>query len=302
MKQYVWVFCFCWFSFGLIGQENNLANQYFNDGEYEKAATIYKNLYNTNPSVDFYFKRLMDCFGALGKKEISKRPKESQLYITYAQLLEKQGDLEKSNKQYKEALKTLDRDPIQYFKLGSAFLENGKYDLAIEVYEKGDKITGGNAGFAYNLADVYRRKGDIQKMLEYYIIGLDNKTIQVASLKNVLISYLPQDKYADLQGMIYDKLDKNPDNLDYLDLLQWSFLQKKDFANALRQAKAIDKITSGNGSEVYELALIIENESDYKTAIDGFNYIKNLGEGTAYYLEAERHILICRRNQMITIS
>ena len=308
MKQYVWVFCFCWFSFGLIGQENNLANQYFNDGEYEKAATIYKNLYNTNPAVDFYFKRLMDCFGALGKyneaetlvkKEISKRPKESQLYITYAQLLEKQGDLEKSNKQYKEALKTLDRDPIQYFKLGSAFLEDGKYDLAIEVYEKGDKITGGNAGFAYNLADVYRRKGDIQKMLEYYIIGLDNKTIQVASLKNVLISYLPQDKYADLQGMIYDKLDKNPDNLDYLDLLQWSFLQKKDFANALRQAKAIDKITSGNGSEVYELALIIENESDYKTAIDGFNYIKNLGEGTAYYLEAERHILICRRNQII---
>ena len=45
--------------------------------------------------------------------------------------------------------------------------------------------------------------------------------------------------------------------------------------------------------------MIIENESDYKTAIDGFNYIKNLGEGTAYYLEAERHILICRRNQII---
>ena len=298
----------CFSIVGLVGQENNLANQYFNDGEYEKAAALYKSLYSTNPTIDLYFKRLLECYSSLGnyteaeatvKKEISKRPKESPLYVLYAQLLEKQGELEKANKQYKEAIKTLEKDPIQYFKLGGAFLENSKYDLAIEVYEKGNKLTDGAAGFAYNLADVYRRKGDIQKMIEYYIEGLENKTIQIASLKNVLIAYLPKEKYNDLQALIYDKLDKDPQNLDFLNMLQWSFLQKKDFANALRQAKAIDKIKGGNGSDIYELSLIIENENDFKTAIEGFSYLKELGENSAYYLDAERQILICRRNQIV---
>ena len=133
----------------------------------------------------------------------------------------------------------------------------------------------------------------------YYIEGLENKTIQIASLKNVLIAYLPKEKYNDLQALIYDKLDKDPQNLDFLNMLQWSFLQKKDFANALRQAKAIDKIKGGNGSDIYELSLIIENENDFKTAIEGFSYLKELGENSAYYLDAERQILICRRNQIV---
>lgn len=307
MRFLILFFCFSLLN-AVSAQELNLANQYFNDGEYEKATEIYKSLHTNNPGADIYFTRLLACYTALRKfdeaesmirKEISRRPKDAQLLVHYGDLLSQKGEEDKANKTYKDAIKNLESDPLAIHRLGNAFIEKNKYDLAIEVFEKGNKLTQGAGGFSYNIADVYRRKGDIQKMLENYIDGLDNNTIQVNSLKNVLIAYLPVEKYSELQTMIYDKLDKKPDDIAYLDLLQWLFVQKKDFPNAMRQAKSLDKLQNGNGSNVFDLATIIENETDFKTAIDGYAYIKNLGEASPFYLEAVRHILICRKNQII---
>ena len=40
-------------------QDPRLGEQYYRNGEYEKAAVIFEQLYNKNPSRDYYFNRYM---------------------------------------------------------------------------------------------------------------------------------------------------------------------------------------------------------------------------------------------------
>lgn len=58
---------FIFFTFLGVGQAQDyrLANQYFQNGEYEKAATTYKALIKKSPASDYYFQRLIDCMIAL---------------------------------------------------------------------------------------------------------------------------------------------------------------------------------------------------------------------------------------------
>ena len=51
------VVCFT-FSYG---QNASLARRYYNDGEFEKAATIYKVLHEKNRGTDYYFERYLSC-------------------------------------------------------------------------------------------------------------------------------------------------------------------------------------------------------------------------------------------------
>ncbi len=54
-------------------------------------------------------------------------------------------------------------------RLGNAFLSQAKYDEAIVTYEKGEKLLEKPGIFSYQLADLYKRNGDIPKMIEQYL-------------------------------------------------------------------------------------------------------------------------------------
>ncbi|MBK6354716.1 MAG: tetratricopeptide repeat protein [Saprospiraceae bacterium] len=289
-------------------QDPRLALQYFNDGEFEKAAVLYQTLYQKFPESESYFSNLLSCMEAMGKteesetlvkKELNRRPKDSYLYFVYGKMLSKRGEAGKSEKQYKNAIDNLPADVIGIHRIANAFIEQSEFDLAIATYEKGEKLMKGQFHFTYNLADLYRRKGETLTMLKYYVDGLEDGSINSMSLQNVLAAYLEPDKHKDLRALLYEKLESKPDFIPIIEILQWTFIQSKDFLNALRQAKALDKRTGENGSRVMYIANIAANEGDYKTAIDGYGYIKNLGQSGGYYLEAYRQLLINRRKQIV---
>jgi len=69
----------------LSAQENDarLAQQYYQEGEFEKASKYYERLYQKNNRNDYYFNRYMDCLLALedyssAEKAIKKQLKNYQ--------------------------------------------------------------------------------------------------------------------------------------------------------------------------------------------------------------------------------
>lgn len=291
-----------------VTQDPRLALQYFQNGEYEKAASLYQSLYQKNPENPNNLNYLLRCLDGLGKineaetilkKEISRRPKDPLIMIQYGKLLIRKNESKAAEKQFRQAIDVLPGDVIIIQQAANAFIEVPDFDKAIEIYEKGQKQLKGQFSFTYNLADLYRRKGDIPKMLEYYADGLEDGSINVLSLQNVLVAYLEPVKYSDLQGILYERLEKRPDFIPFIEMLQWTFIQSKDFMNALRQAKALDKKLNEGGSRVMEIANIASNESDYKTAIDGYSYVRALGPAGANYLESYRQLLNNRRKQIV---
>lgn len=95
------------------GQDVNLANQYFANGEYEKAATLYLELSEKDLRNDFYFNRYVDCLMNLEqyeecekvvKKQIKKSPDNFNLYVTYGNIFDRQGRSDEAKAQYAKAM------------------------------------------------------------------------------------------------------------------------------------------------------------------------------------------------------
>lgn len=103
------------------------------------------------------------------KEELKNNPKNIRMYVLYGNLYERQFKEAEAEEQYQKAIKRLPADQYQVTRLASTFSKLTKYDLAIQAYEKGGDLIKDKEVFAFNLAELYRRKGEVGKMIENYI-------------------------------------------------------------------------------------------------------------------------------------
>jgi tetratricopeptide (TPR) repeat protein len=286
-------------------QSNQLAQQYYMDGEYEKSAELYRALaekqYNT-----FYFDRYLSSLMNLQRydeaekqlrRQLRRTPEELTLYVTYGQLLEQQQDERGAEKQYAEAIERLNNDSYQISQLANAFIRLTKYDKAIAVYERGEKVTKQKGQFAFNLGDLYRRKGDTEPMVRYYLDALKNDPRRQRNVQTYFQRFLDEEGLQEVQKQLYTRIqeDKKGDPL-WPAMLSWILIQRKDYAGALRQARALDRRLDENGQRVFDLGQLALNARDYATAIKAFDYIvESKPAGSVFYLEAKREGLLARR-------
>lgn len=291
------------------GQESKLAQQYYQNGEFEKASLLYEKLYKKSNNNDYYFDRYIDCLISLEaydqcekviKKQLKSNSKNIRLYVTYGNLYEKQYKDDQAKEQYQKAIKKLTPDRFAVTKLANAFTGLMKFDLAIETYEKGAKLLKDKNIFAYNLGDLYRRKGDNPKMIDSYLNSLADNPSRLNSLKTLFQRYLLEEDYIELQTQLYDRIQNDDEAEYYPELLTWVFIQKKDYRNALRQVKALDRKLKENGGRVFRISEIAANDNDYDAAIDGYDYIiANKGKTSSFYIEAKRESLGCKRKKIV---
>lgn len=281
-------------------QKYKLANEYYNSGEYEKAAQLYESLYKESPNNKSYFNLYIQCLLDLKdfenaqkivEFELKKNPQDVSLYVTNGNLLERQGFPDKANTEFRKAINYLNPDPSNITNLANTFTNLAKYDLAIETFIKGEKLSNIENLFVHNLADLYRRQGDTKNMIKYYLLSTEKEKSSF-NTQTSLQRFLSEDDYPELQKQLYQKIQEKTDVPHYGELLQWTFTQKKEYDKALRQAKALDRQFEENGNRVFTLADIIFNDADYNNAIDAYSYIvTNHGRNTSYYLEAKRGLL-----------
>jgi len=285
-------------------QKYRLAQQYYNSGEYEKAAQIYESLYNENPQNTFYFNLYIQCLIDLSQyesaskiiqNEIKKAPKESSLYVTYGNLLEKQGLPEKADIEYKKAINNLTANQSIISNLANTFTNLAKYELAIETYMKGEKLTNIEDLYVYSIADLFRRKGDTPNMIKYYLRAAD-KNNAASNVQISLQRFLSDNDYPELQKQLYAKIQESKNNPIFIEMLEWSFLQNKEYSKALRQARALDRQLEENGARPYKVGDLAYKDMDYDAAISAFEYIlEEHGKNSSYYLDAKSGLLNSKR-------
>jgi tetratricopeptide (TPR) repeat protein len=304
------VFIYLTLSSILLGQNNQLANEYFRNGEYEKAAVMFKSLIEKSKGTNEYqFSRYLECLVALQRfdeakevveKELKKRPRFIHNYVHLGNILEKQGHYDQAEKKYAEAIKKMPNDQYLVSHLANAFTRINKIDLAIQVYEKGEEVTQMGDLFAYQMADLYRRQGNQSKMIEKYLDCLRTGRINIENAKKLLSRYLEKDEYGELQTQLFIQIQDYPDALIYLELLEWVYIQNKDYDKALRQAKAIDKRSNGGGIRVFNLASVASNAGDYDAALKAYDYIvKEIGNSSTYYIDARKEFLHTLRDKIV---
>ena len=308
MKRLLAVFFLLLPGMSLLAQDAQLAQQYFRNGEYEKAGQLYQQLSEANEQNEAYFERFVDCLIALEdynqaerllKRRIRKTPENVNLYVTYGKVFEQQVREEEALKQYHKAIENLPKDRFSVIKLANAFTALAKYDMAIETYEKGAQMLRDDQIFSYYLADLYRRKGDTAKMIEYYLNSLDANPSRLDNLQTAFQRNLGEGDYQELIRQLYARIQENDKATYYPELLTWVFIQQKDYRSAFRQVRALDRRYDENGARVYQLAQIAANDRSYEAAIEAYDYIvERKGPNSSFYIDAKREGLRVRRQKL----
>ncbi|MCB0531003.1 MAG: tetratricopeptide repeat protein [Lewinellaceae bacterium] len=290
------------------GQNPNLANQYFMNGEYEKAAELYSQLLETDRGLaDYYFERYFDCLLNLEKyddaekavkKQLKQSPNNVKFYVFNGNLYDRMGKTDEANAEYEKAIAKMSPDYASVNSLANTFINAAKYDFAIKTYERGGAMFKDATRFAFNLGELYRRKGNTPKMIESYLNSLDSDPGRLITIQTQLARYLAESEFTELQSQLYTRLQSD-NNADYIELLAWSFVQNKDFKSALRQYKALDKRLGEPGQRIFKLANDAANARDFDTAIAGFEYIiQEKGPQNPFFFDAKREAMNCRRRKI----
>lgn len=293
----------------LTGQPNpQLAEQYFQNGELEKAAVLYEKLYANNTG-DYYFERYLACLMDLNRfddaekiitKQIKKEPSKPTLYVQLGKLYERQNKETAASEQYKKAIDKLPSDRYVVDNLASTFNAMARYDLSLAAYEQGGKLLRNKNLFAFNLADLYRRKDNVPMMVESYLNAIKENPGYLPSVQSMLMRNASgAEEQTELQSQLYARIQDEPKILVYPELLSWLFLQKKDYKNAFRQLKAVDRMNNEDGNRVFGLANIAAEDHDYDAAIEGFGYIVNdKGRQSPLFIVSKQNLLSCKRKKL----
>ncbi len=102
-----------------------------------------------------------------------------------------------------------------------------------------------------------------------------------------------------LKVALLKRIQKDPQQTLYAELLTWQFLQQKEFDQALNQELALSRRQNDDGSSVFELCRTLTSNEAYDTAIRGYEYLVGKGKDQELYIPAKIE-LINTKNLRVT--
>ncbi|WP_405208524.1 tetratricopeptide repeat protein [Aquimarina sp. LLG6339-5] len=291
------------FAIPMFGQSEQLAKNYVQQGEYEKALSVYKKLYARNPNRITYLLGLVESHQQLEQfekaekilqKQIENKPKNAQLLVELGHHYEVQGNSDKANTYYNKALKVFNSNNVNAaYSLAQTFEKYNLLDQAALIYEKGMASNPG-ANFNVQLAKIYGEQGKLEKMFDSYLSLLQLQPNYKNIVQRNFNQYITEDPLNDanviFRKLLIKKLQQNPDII-YNEMLSWLFVQQKDFKKAFVQEKAIYKRKDQGLQGIIGLARIAIGAKDIKSATQILDYILKAPAGNDMKLTAHKIIL-----------
>ena len=290
----------------LLGQspEHELANLYYSNGEYDKAIDYYEKFFNESGEV-IYLQRYVDCLIKTNKakdaekflqKYIKKNPSDYIIAVYLGQLYDNDGRKDEAQKHYQKTIDDLPNTVNAVLELSNVFRTNRMHNWELETLLKGRKTLKDRYPFNMQIAEAYGSLNKNREMIEEYIALIDFNPSYKSSVESLLSRYIQFDTesnevYDMAKERLIEKVQQNPENIVYTELLIWLYNHKGNYSAALIQAKALDKRSKRSGQDVLSIGITAKNFGDYKTARNAFQYVLDLGSSGMNYLTAEKELL-----------
>ena len=302
LKRLLFILTFCSIQL-VLAQDDFLAKQYFNDGDFEKAVVFYEKLVEKNPRRTDYAEGLIACYQQLERYTDAEDFLLNAIKGDYAYptLLIELGynftlqDLpEKATVYYDKAIAKIDENPNFGYGVGYRFQKYALLEQALKAYSRAMELNP-KLDYNYHMARIYGEQGDIDKMYESYLrLISEGKTSKSNVLRNIdaFITTDPENENnVKLKRVLLQHVQKDPDLL-WNELLSWLFVQQKQYSSAFRQEKAIYKRMEGSSMQRIESlgdAAMEDNEIDISKSI--FEYIVENTNDEVTQLNAELNLI-----------
>ncbi|MGB3775174.1 MAG: tetratricopeptide repeat protein [Leeuwenhoekiella sp.] len=290
------------------GQNDQLARNYLQQGQYEKAAATYEALLKNQPNNPNYALGAVQAFqqleaydrasGLLMQILDSGRPMPNLLVeLGYNYQLQEQN--KRADSIYGAAVAAVSQNPSYAYTVGRAFESHTLLNEAIKTYQTAMSINS-DMLFEVQLARIYGEQGNISLMLDTYIelISRDEKFYGSAQRNFAQFITENPDNEANkiFRNLLIKRSQKEPDLL-YNRLLSWLFIQQKEYNKSFAQERAIYKRSKGDMQGVINLASITLDADQKEITKEILRFIAEETTNPDIKLSAQQKLLEVRVNE-----
>ncbi|MPR34183.1 tetratricopeptide repeat protein [Salmonirosea aquatica] len=287
--------------------DEQMAEEYFKNEDCEKAVSYYQKILKKSfdkRSLKNYTSCLIktkdwDEADKFFKKQVKSEGANAPWYfLNWGMLIEAQGKTDEAEKKYGEAIEAFGARVDLYKDLAEEFREMQKAEWAQRTLQRAREVAKNENLYRLEMASVYRELNDpesmIAELLSYGILFRNTEIVQ-----NMLQDFIKAEKeQALLEKVLYEKIQKNPNEAFYNELLVWYQVQRKDFYKAFIQERALDKRFKYSGTRIFDLANLALQNKDHENAAAMFEYIvKEYPQGQLYPF-ARRMAISSREEQV----
>jgi tetratricopeptide (TPR) repeat protein len=271
------------FSLAVFSQNEQLAQYYYDKGDFEKALVSYQELLDGLPSNPFYFQRKIDCLQQLqqfepAEKAIQERLskyKQATLLVDLGYNFQLQKNELKAKKYYDEAIEKIKKNPNEVYGVSNSFEKKVLLEYALKSYQVASALVP-TFNFNYQMALLYGQLGDTNKMVITFLDEAAANPQNAMLIQSQLGRYMSNDgdsKFNDsLRKELILRVQKSQD-IFWNHFLSWFYMQQKEFGKAFIQEKAIYKRNPESLSNILNLGQMAIEEDDYEVAKGIMDYV-----------------------------
>lgn len=267
-----------------IDQKFTLAQGYEQMGDYESAVKLYEQLYQADPSNAQYISALYRNYTQLKnyaaavdllENRISQKPDDLSAYGMLGSSYYLMGNEEKAFETWDKPLEVENVNPIFYRMIAEYVVERRAFDKAIDLYERGKKVSNDKILYAYDLIRLYSLTMQFEKAAREccFILSTDPSQLQTVEFKIFENVNRPGALDATIKT-IEDCADRNIMSFSYL--LARLYSEKKMYDKAYETYLYIDEKQGSNGKDLYQFAQQMFAEKEYKLSAEIYSKINEL--------------------------
>ena len=314
MKKIILLFILIISASGLKAQlssEEALAMQYFQSGEFEKAALLYEKLFNRTKNISFYDPYINSLIKIkqfneaekLSRSLLKSNPGNFTYSVDIGRIYQEKGEQEKALEWFNTLIRTMPANEFAIKDLAITLYRAEAYDFSIKAFITGRKLLNNDNAFNYDLLSLYRFRKDKPMLIQEYINLLSTNPEALPQAQSVLGNILEgSEDFDQLRLSILRRLQKEPQSIVMTEFLTWQYIQQKDFDMALRQILALDRRLKEDGSRVYELSRLLISNLAFDQAIESLNYLVSKGAANRYYIPAKIDLLNVKTRQLTSVK
>lgn len=286
-------------SFVGFSQNEQLALDYFEKGEFEKAVSMLESISNKQPSNFYYFERTIDCYQQLQQFEkaenlIENRKKKFNHPILFVELgynFHLQKNSSKATKQFELALNEIEKEPNYVYQIGNAFEQKALLDWALRAYELAQTKT---PNFGYQIALLQGQLGNIElmtdKLLDFSFEKQENTSLVQTHLSRFITEDVNGTFTTYLKKALLTKTQKKPDTY-WNQFLSWLYVQQKEYGKAFIQERAVYKRNPNNFNNIVTLARLAINNKQEEEATTILQFVLENTQDIGLQMQAHHFLL-----------
>jgi tetratricopeptide (TPR) repeat protein len=267
-----------------FAQNEQLAQYYYDKGDFEKAKISYEQLLNASPSNTQYFLRTVESYQQLQQfanaekmiQERYNRYKQGVFLVELGYNFQLQKNESKAKNYYEQAIEKIKTSPNDIYGIGNSFEKKVLLEYALKAYQTAMQVQP-NYNFNFQIGMLYGQLGKTDQMIDLLL----TESFQNPQNTNLIQTQLSRfmngetDNTAFKDAMRKALILKTQQNQDVFwnHYLSWFYVQQKEFGKAFIQEKAIYKREQESLISIVNLSQFALNEDDTETAAEILNFI-----------------------------